>query len=309
MPKRLVLLLFPLALLVGGCASKREVVSEVDERQANEIVVFLTSQHIQAEKMKQAQAGGAVGGQTATPMWSVVVPAGQENEALTVLARNGLPRPPGPNLVEAYKKTGLVSSASEEKVRYQELLAAKLASEIQRFDGVTEASVTISFPMEDEGLRPGGEAPPGTRVSVLVKHQGILDDPNAQLVSKIRRLVAGSIAGLDFNNVTVVADRSRFTDVMTPTPGELLPTDEKQFDWVWGMAIATDSVARFRVVFFSLTIGILVLAALLAWLLWKLYPAIYMGGGVSALFTSARPLQIEGAPPRKKKEEEEEEEE
>ncbi len=309
MLKRLIFLL-PLALLLISCEGKKEVVSGVDERQANEIVVFLNSQNLQAEKRKQAEVTGAAAGPTTATMWMVIVPAGQENQALAILARNGLPRPPAPNLVEAYKKTGLVSSASEEKVRYQELLAAKLSSEIQKFDGVTEASVTISFPMGEESLRPGAEAPPGTRVSVLVKHQGILDDPNTQLSSKIRRLIAGSIAGLDFNNVTVVSDRSRFTDVITSAESNLLPAEDRQFQWVWGMAIETASVDRFRTFFFSLSIAILLLAALLAWLVWKLYPAIYLSGGIKALFTHARPMQMEGYPiPRKKKGEEEEEEE
>ncbi len=71
-----------------------------------------------------------------------------------------------------------------------------------------------SLTLHANNSRPNPQAP-AQRVTaaVYVKHQGIVDDPNSHLISKIKRLVAGSVTGLDINDVTVISDRSRFTDV------------------------------------------------------------------------------------------------
>lgn len=109
----------------------------------------------------------------------------------------------------------------------------------------------------------------------------MLDDPNTQLVTKIKRLVAGSITGLDIDNVTLISDRARFGEVIGGGPqGE----DEKDFVSVWTMIIGKESLTRFRIIFFSFILITLVLLISLVWVSWKIYPILKRHGGVSSLF-------------------------
>ncbi len=301
------LLLVLMAAALFSCEGKRELVSDIDEKQANEILVFLAARGIAAEKEAKAVTGAAAGaGQQ--QMFSVMVPASQQTEALAILNRNGLPRRKGANLLTLFAKSGLVSSAQEEQIRYQEGLSAQLAGTIRQIDGVLDAAVQISFPQEQASL-PGQEKDEEhVTASVYVKHQGVLDDPNSQLVTKIKRLVSSSVVGLDFNNVTVVTDRSRFTDVVLEQEADMMSDGDRDYTRVWTLVVAKESATRFRIVALVLCLIILILAGFIAWLLWKTFPAIQESGGAQGLFTHTRPLHFEGLPERKKKKKQGEEE-
>ena len=129
---------------------------------------------------------------------------------------------------------------------------------------------------------------------MYVKHQGILDDPNSHLVIKIKRLVAGSVTGLDINDVAVISDRSRFTDI-TLTPNiETLDgrAKEKEYVSIWSIVMSKNSTARFRFLFFSLTICSIIFIFIFGWIIWKFYPILKRKGGLKSLFYSA-PIQEE----------------
>jgi len=87
----------------------------------------------------------------------------------------------------------------QDRIRFQEGLSQQLANTIRMMDGIVDASVQITFPQGDDE-----EHRPPLTASVLVKHRGILDNPNSLVVTKIRRLVASSLPGLEVENVTVI---------------------------------------------------------------------------------------------------------
>lgn len=302
------LLLVFMAAAILSCEGKRELVSDISEKQANEILVFLAAKGITAEKEAKAVTG-AGGAANQEQMFSVLVPASQQTEALAILNRNGLPRRKGPNLLSLFAKSGLVSSAQEEQIRYQEGLSAQLASTIRQIDGVLDASVQISFPQETAALPGTEQQEQRVTASVYVKHQGVLDDPNSQLVTKIKRLISSSVVGLAYDNVTVVTDRSRFTDVVLAEEADTMSDDARDYTRVWTLVMAKESVTRFRTIALILCVVILLLAGFIAWLLWKMFPAIQHSGGVDQLFTHTRPLHFEGLPEKKKKKKTGEEEE
>ena len=122
---------------------------------------------------------------------------------------------------------------------------------------------------------------------VFVKHQGIIDDPNSHLENKIRRLVSGSINGLDINDVTIVSDRSRFTDISVDEP-----VHGKSYVRIWSMIISQDSAATFRFLFFTLLTIALLFAALAGWLIWKVYPLLRSKDGWKQLVKPS-PLPLE----------------
>ncbi|HEY5234782.1 MAG TPA: hypothetical protein VIJ14_01280, partial [Rhabdochlamydiaceae bacterium] len=64
--------LLPLILLLSGCETNRVIVNNVDEREANEIIVFLASKGINAQKVSGATAVG-VAAQAGPPKYSLAV--------------------------------------------------------------------------------------------------------------------------------------------------------------------------------------------------------------------------------------------
>lgn len=279
-----------LLLFLAGCETNMIIVNDVEEREANEIIVFLASKNIAADKMPSPTAGPAGG--TTVSLWSIAVPPTKATEAMGILNQNGLPRKKGTNLLELFAKAGLMSSDKEETIRYQAGLGEQIAGTIRKIDGVIDADVQLSFPPAETGVpgAPGTAPPKKVTASVYVKHQGVLDDPNSHLVTKIKRLVAGSVNGLDVNDVTVISDRSRFTDITVSTPTEAITPKPKEYVSIWSIVMSKNSTSRFRVLFFTLTIATLLFGAGLGWLIWKFYPILKKGKGLKELL---EPIPVE----------------
>lgn len=269
-------LLLVLALVfLTGCESRRIIVNGLDEKEANEILVFLSNKGIDANKVQATSE--AAGGGTRTILWNISVETSQANEAMAMLNQVGLPRRRGQNLLGIFSNVGLVPSGMQEKIRYQAGLAEQIASTIRKIDGVLDADVQISFPEEDP-LNPGANKQKIT-ASVYVKHSGVLDDPNAHLVTRIKRLVAGSVNGLDYDNVTVIGDRARFSE--SPITGfQGVNEAEKSYTNIWSIILAKESVSRFRTIFFSFITALLILILAFIWLLWKFHLIIKSLGGI-----------------------------
>jgi type III secretion protein J len=287
-------------LLMTSCESRKIIVNGLDEREANEILVFLSNKNIDAIKVQNAAAGGGGGGGKIV-LWDISVNSTQALDAMAYLNQAGLPRRRSQSLLNIFTGAGLVPSEMEQKIRYQAGLAEQIASTIRKIDGILDAEVQISFPEEDP-LNPT-EKKQKITASVYVKHNGVLDDPNSHLTTKIKRLVAASVPALDYDNVTVIGERARFSDFPlggTPSQAE----EEKHYVSIWSIIIAKESVTRFRLFFFSFTLLILLLTLALIWLLWKAYPVLKEQGGIKNLF-KLHPLKAEHKEPEKPVEEKE----
>ena len=298
--RKVLLLILPLLLILAGCENSRVVVNGVEEREANEIVVFLASRGIDAQKVP-AKSSPTGAGDTGPSMWNIAVPEGMMTDAMAILNQNGLPRKKGTNLLELFAKQGLMTSEKEETIRYQAGLEQQIANTIRKIDGVIDADVQLSFPVESTAVGPALQAAPQrVTAAVYVKHQGIVDDPNSHLVSKIKRLVAGSVNGLDINDVTVISDRSRFTDVTVGSMLEAAPFQPQDYTSIWSIVLSKDSVLRFRFLFVSLIFANIFFLVLAMWTIWKVYPVLRSHGGLRSLFRGA-PITL--PEPEKPKEE------
>lgn len=291
-------ILFSVLMLLVSCAGQRTIVHNLEEREANHIVVFLAGKGINAMKEKSAEGGG--GGQKEV-LWNISVDSSQSTAAMAILNASGLPKRRGQSLLSIFSQGGLVPSDLEEKIRYEAGRAEQIASTIRKIDGVLDADVQLSFP-EPDPLNPQREKG-GVTASVYVKHTGVLDDPNTQLIPRIRRLVSSSIQGLIFDNVTVIPDRARFAEIPLSSPGAFI--DEKDYVSIWSVIIAKDSVFRFRMMFFSFSFVLLMLLLVVIWIAWKFYPLVDPLGGMKEFF-SLQPYSLE---PKEEGEEEESEEE
>ena len=288
LPPSLKSLLRPLLLIVCllalfGCENNMVIINDVEEREANEIIVYLASKNIKAQKMPSPTTGGAAATQTEA-LWSISVEGNEATEAMSILNQIGLPRKKGTNLLELFGKAGLISTEKEETIRYQAGLAAQIAGMIRKIDGVIDADVQLSIPPTETGPPTPGTVPQRVTAAVYVKHQGILDDPNSHLITKIKRLVAGSVNGLDINDVTVISDRSRFTDVSLMPQLEQMAPKNKEYVSIWSIVMNKSSASRLRTLFFILITATIVFGLGIAWLIWKFYPVLRKKGGIKELF-------------------------
>lgn len=276
-----------LLVVLAGCSVNSIIVNDVDEREANEIIVFLASKNIAASKI--ASTTSTPGGGSGIALWSIEVDEEKSTEAMSILNQNGLPRRKGTNLLTLFAGGGLMTTDKEETIRYQAGLAEQIANTIRKIDGVIDADVQLSFP---PGEQAPGAPPQKVTASVYVKHQGIIDDPNSHLVTKIKRLVASGVNGLDINDVTVISDRSRFTDVSLNPMLESLTPRPKEYVSIWSIVMSRESAAKFRAVFAIFAVLSILLGLAVAWFLWKFYPILKQRGGFKQLF-QIKPLDTE----------------
>ncbi len=261
--------LLALLILLAGCEGNQSIVNSIEEREANEIVVFLASKGIEAQKIDAATSATAV--TSTTKMYDISVSSEDSTEAMALLNQNGLPRRQGTTLLELFAGNGLMTSDKEEAIRYQAGLAEQLRNTIRKIDGVLDADVQLSIPPDDQTP---GATPKKTTAAVYVKHQGMLEDPNSHTETKIKRFLAGSVSGLSVDDVSVISDRARFADITLNPTSEIYGPKNMQQSYVsiWSVVMTKSSLARFRFIFFSLIILILLLAGALGWMIYKFYP-------------------------------------
>jgi len=259
-----------LGLLLTGCETPKAIVNDIDEREANEIIVFLASRGIPATKVAASSGGVGTG---PSNMWNISVSNDRMTDAMALLNANGLPRRSGTSLLDLFDASGMMTSDREQTIRYQVGVAEQLKNMIRKIDGVIDVDVQLAFPAADTTALPGA-TPEKVTASVYVKHQGVFDDPNNYLEMKIRRLVSGSVADLSYDDVTVVADRSRLTDIRLNPEGQIItssPTEQAKTR-IWSIDMDKGSVTRFRLIFFSMIFIIFIFAGFIGLMVYRFYP-------------------------------------
>ena len=227
-----------------------------------------------------ASAAPAAGGGGGVTLYSIAVEPSKTTEAMALLNQSGLPRHMGTDLLTLFAKQGFMTSEREDTIRYQAGLAQQIANMIRKIDGVIDADVQLSFPPPATGIpgAPTTVAPTRVTAAVYVKHQGVLDDPNSHLVTKIKRLVAGSVNALDINDVTVIPDRSRYSDITLSEMKETISSNPKEYVSIWSIVMSKHSAMKFRIIFFTFSFLVILFAAIAGWLIWKFFPLLRQRG-------------------------------
>jgi type III secretion protein J len=184
-------------LCLAGCGI--ELYSNLTEHDANEMIAELSRGGIRASKESPD-------GKT----WSVKVTEGDMPRSLERLKAAALPREKNASMGDLFQKDRLVSTPSEERVRYVYAVSEELSRTLSQIDGVVTARVHVVIPAND---------PLATRVqpssaSVFIKHRANVD--LQYLTASIKNLVVKSIEGLTFENVSV----SFFPAAVTEEPRE-----------------------------------------------------------------------------------------
>jgi type III secretion protein J len=168
------------------CACRTDLLTQISENDANEVLDALYGAGIDAGKMPAGDK-----------MFTVQVAEARMGDALRVLQERGLPRPRHADLGVLFKKEGLVSTPSEERVRFIYGVAQQLSASLTQIPGVLYASVQPVMPSND----PLADKVKPSSASVLIKH-----DPNANVESlrpAIKDHVMRSIEGLNHDNISL----------------------------------------------------------------------------------------------------------
>ena len=174
------------ALLLAGCDKEATLHAGLEERQANLVMAALLDAGIGCRKEP---------GEEGT--WNVMVSEPKFAQAVNLLERQGLPRRPVNGIGEVFKKTGMISSPSEERIRFMDALAQDIARTITMIDGVVDARVHVVLPENDPFAR--NVMPSSAAVAIRTRWDADLTD----LVPSVKGLVKNAIEGLAYEKIQV----------------------------------------------------------------------------------------------------------
>ena len=171
-------------LVLSGC--KVALYSNLNEQEANEIVAALSAEGIDASKSRLEGSS-----------WQVEVEEGRMGSALEVLRAQGLPAERYASMGEVFQKQGLVSTPSEERMRYIYAMSQELSQTLRNVDGVVAARVHVVIPAND----PLGDKIRPSSAAVFIKHRPDVDI--RLLAPAVKDMVAHSIEGLTHDQVSL----------------------------------------------------------------------------------------------------------
>lgn len=184
-------------IALAGC--RETMFSNLNEQDANEVIAVLRQHNITAAKVPGFEKS-----------WGLEVASDDFSRAVIVLRENGLPRAAHATIGELFRKEGLVSTPSEERIRFVFAQQQELENTLSRIDGVIAARVHVVMPQND----PLSEKIKVASASVFLKHRTDVDLTAS--VPQIKALVASSIEGLPHENVSLSMFPSRGLPASAP---------------------------------------------------------------------------------------------
>lgn len=209
-----------LCLFLTGC-SDEELYSNLEETDANKILGLLMARDIPARKVEGKEN-----------KYSVMVPRDDFARAVDLLEWYGIPKKNYSGVGEVFQKSGMVSTPSEERIRFTYALSQDIAKMLSHIDGVITASVQLVLPQND----PYTESTSPSSASVFLKFRP--GDLPATLEPQVKQLVMNSVQGLTYDKVAVTIMQSQNIDLYYPIREESKTTS------ILGMQIAKTSASR-----------------------------------------------------------------
>jgi type III secretion protein J len=173
-------------LLLSGCG-KVALFSSLTETEANEMMAILLQRGVDCTK-----AAGKDG------VWILQVKSADFARSVELLRAQGYPKDTFTTVGRVFQKSGLVSSPTEERIRYMYALSQEISETLTRVDGVMNARVHIVIPDND----PLAERVTPSSAAVFIRYRQGFDLES--LTPQLKGLVTRSIEGLSYDNVSLV---------------------------------------------------------------------------------------------------------
>ena len=184
-----------------GCAGEFALVHKLTENEANQIMVILVAQGIEATKIEEP-------GRIVT--YNIIVSGNDREEALKLLVANKLPKEKSSGLQQVYPagSGGMIPSQSEEKARFLMAIQGEIEIKLKTFPNIVSAHVSVVIPEKDIVRDVGADAPkPSASVALIYNPQK--DGTSGLTEEDIKNLVSASIEGLTPDGVRVVISPNR----------------------------------------------------------------------------------------------------
>lgn len=244
-----------LFLLVFVACGKEALFQDLEEREANEILVVLYKNGIEADKLM------VEGTQEVT--FAVQVPRDKIQDARRILVENKLPRKKELGFSGICKEKGLIPTPEEEKCRKLLALKGEIINSLERIPGVIEADVVLNIPEVSEFAAEDAEKKRPTASAVIHVRR---EEAGVDLrEGNVQRFISNTVENLDPRDVAVIisyADSPQKVVAQGPqgvTPSGNGAVSGAPVTTIAGLTLQQDSLKRFKiyaVIFLVVLIGI-----------------------------------------------------
>ncbi len=184
-----------LAFMGLAACAEVTVVHDIDEKEANQILLLLARDDIPASKGIR-DTGREV-------FYFVNVPAVREKEALEVLAKNEHPRRKPKGRTEVFMGGGMIPTRAEEQAKALSALEGEIERQLGLVAGVLDVEVNVVIP-EDSPLKTSEEVISPATASVAIRYLPVVDRPKPLSEASVRAVVAASVEKLTTDHVVVM---------------------------------------------------------------------------------------------------------
>lgn len=228
-------------LLLSGCGTS-VLFNALEEQEVNEMIALLQQHGIAGTKI--------IGKESC----ALSVASDNFSTAVDLLQSYGYPLPKYLTLGEVFKKSGLVSSPLEERIRFMNSLAESVALTLSKIPDVLKARVHIVIPEND----PYAEHVVPSSAAVFIAYRQ--NAPVEDYVKQIKYLVTNSVEGLSPEKVSVAF----FPITLPPLPKAVAPNASPIN--VLGIDISDADKMPFFMLIGGLLLVILLLIGALVWM-------------------------------------------
>lgn len=246
-------LIFSITILgLTACGGTVELLRDLPEPEANEVMATLIEAGLQPEKLPGKE--GTV---------SLNIEKNQFARAIALLKSEGLPHEKHANMGDIFRKEGMISSPLEERARYLWALSQELSTTVSQIDGVVKARVHVVLPERGNG----GEPSLPSSAAVFIKHKPGFSYDDA--IPQVKKLVSNSIPGLSLEKVTVVvvpggARTEQSGGPISATTSESLPPEKNSESSTFSSKSKIEQIKIWSACFLFLT-----LISIGAYFVWK----------------------------------------
>jgi type III secretion system YscJ/HrcJ family lipoprotein len=179
--------LLPAVLLLAACHDQ-QLLRNLSEQQANEVVAVLQAHDLSVHKEDLGKTGFVVDvGQTDFPA------------AVDLLEKYNLPSQARVEIAQSFPADALVASPQAEQARLLSAVEQRLEQNLAAMDNVVSARVQVSYPLQ---ASMSGKPETAMHAAVLITYRNEVN--HDVLVSEVKRFIKNSFANIDYDNISVI---------------------------------------------------------------------------------------------------------